>query len=127
MRLIILATAVVATIAAAITAAAIALLTTERGRAVTASVAERYEPQISDVRSAIDPGVQQATKVLRRIPIVSDQLDARSSTTDTIAAAASDAADTIAEAASDAADTASETISDTAEAIGDTVAEATAG
>ena len=119
MRLVVLILGVVAAVAAALTAAAIALMATERGRAATATVAERVDPQLTQVRRAIEPGVQGATKVLRRVPVVGDRVPAPISieggpaATDAIAEAAeaapdalADAADSIGEAAEDAVETA---------------------
>jgi hypothetical protein len=92
MRLIVLVIGAVAAVAAALTAVAIALASTERGRAATATVSERLDPQVTQVRRAIDPGVQAATKALRAIPIVSDRLPAEGGIDETVDAAI-DAAD----------------------------------
>ncbi len=116
MKLVVLVIGVVATIAAALTAAAIAIISTERGRAATATVAERFDPQVTQVRRAIEPGVESATKVLRRIPVVSDRLPASiaiegsPSVTDRIAEAADTAADTVADAAGDAIEAAGDAV-----------------
>lgn len=103
MRLIVLVIGVVGAAAAALTAIAIALAATERGRAATATVSERLDPQVTQVRQAIEPGVQAATKALRSIPIVSDRLPAERGLDET-ADQAIEAADAAIEGAQEAVD-----------------------
>ena len=115
MRLIVLVVGVVGAAAAVLTAIGIALMATERGRATTATVAERFDPQVTQVRRAIDPGVQAATKALRSIPIVSDRLPT------------SAAIDASAEDAVDAADAAIEAVTELVAETDAETAETTAG
>ena len=113
MRLIVLVIGVVGAAAAALTAIAIVLATTERGRAATATVSERLDPQVTQVRRAIDPGVQAATKALRGIPIVADRLPAESGLGET--------ADQAIEAADAAIEGAHDTVESITAAAGDAV------
>lgn len=115
MRLIVLVVGVVGAAAAVLTAIGIALMATERGRAATATVSERFDPQVTQVRRAIDPGVQAATKALRSIPIVSDRLPT------------SAAIDASAEDAIDAADVAIEAVTELVAETDAETAETTAG
>jgi len=103
MKLIVLVASVAAAIVALLVAAAV-LSRTDRGRAVASDAYQRVEPQVEDMRRAIEPRVQSAQKALRRIPIVSDQLESRSAPADVVA----DAAEAVTEAAEELATAATE-------------------